>query len=236
MMRGLDFSSWQGMISTLTGLVVITFVMVVIRLLATQMVQQRRERENRQINERLRTLIAAYKVLGGSFTGVLTVDPAHLRDLRRRQAAAVSVSDGSQEAEEASLSSDRARRIRDAVEGALSDLILLGTEQQVRLATAVANDLAAGKTVHTDELVISLRNFIREVLDLEPVPAGLTIPRQGPSRTAGNAGSGKGKGSDDKGSQGGKGNGGGGMAMGGGFGAGLGSTLGSHRTEEDENR
>jgi hypothetical protein len=30
-------------------------------------VQQRRQRENRQINERLRTLIAAYKTLGGSF-------------------------------------------------------------------------------------------------------------------------------------------------------------------------
>jgi len=43
-------------------------------------VQQRRERENRQINERLRTLIAAYKTLGGSFTGDLSVDPAHLRD------------------------------------------------------------------------------------------------------------------------------------------------------------
>ena len=37
----------------------------------------------REINERLRTLIAAYRTLGGSFTGDLAVDPAHLRDLRR---------------------------------------------------------------------------------------------------------------------------------------------------------
>jgi hypothetical protein len=47
-----------------------------------QTIQQRRERMNRQINERLRTLIAAYRTLGGSFTGELTVDPTHLRELR----------------------------------------------------------------------------------------------------------------------------------------------------------
>ena len=35
----------------------------------------RRERMNRQINERLKTLISAYRTLGGSFTGQLTVDP-----------------------------------------------------------------------------------------------------------------------------------------------------------------
>lgn len=64
-MRNLDFSSWQSVITTMLGLVTITFVMVGIRLLVMQTMQQRRERENRQINERLRTLIAAYKTLGG---------------------------------------------------------------------------------------------------------------------------------------------------------------------------
>src|ERR1700755_383843 len=82
-MRGLDFSSWQTLLSTLLGLSVITLIGVGIRLLAMFTIQQRRERMNRQINERLRTLIAAYKTLGGSFTGNLTVDPTHLRDLRR---------------------------------------------------------------------------------------------------------------------------------------------------------
>ncbi len=82
-MRSLDFSSWSTLLSTLLGLAVITLLGVGIRLLVMQSVQQRRERENRQINERLRTLIAAYKTLGGSFTGNLAVDPAHLRDLRR---------------------------------------------------------------------------------------------------------------------------------------------------------
>jgi hypothetical protein len=70
----------------LLGLAVITLIGVGIRLIVTQTVQQRRERENRQINERLRTLIAAYKNLGGSFTGDLAVDPAHLRELQLRAA------------------------------------------------------------------------------------------------------------------------------------------------------
>jgi len=239
-MRGLDFSSWGGLLTTLLGMVVITFMMVAIRLLVTQMVQQRRERENRQINERLRTLIAAYKVLGGSFTGNLTVAPTHLRDLQLNQNATVSPPDENLETSGVISSSDRSRRIRDAVEGALSDLMLLGTEQQVRLAAAAANELVAGRIVHTAELVSSLRDFIREVLDLEPVPADLTIPRQGPSRTlGGNSGGGKGKGSDESSRKGGKGDGGaggGGMALGGGFGMGLGSAVGTHQEAEDENR
>src|SRR6201995_4869386 len=82
--RSLDFTSWQTLLSTLLGLSVITLIGVGLRLVAMQTIQQRRERENRQINERLRTLIAAYKTLGGSFTGNLAVDPTHLRDLRRR--------------------------------------------------------------------------------------------------------------------------------------------------------
>lgn len=47
------------MLSTLFGLAVITLIGVGIGLLAMQTIQVRRERENRQINERLRTLIAA---------------------------------------------------------------------------------------------------------------------------------------------------------------------------------
>jgi hypothetical protein len=74
-MRNIDFSSWNGMLSTLLGLVLVSLVAVGIRLVFMQTLQRRRERENRQINERLRTLIAAYKVLGGSFTGDLAVDP-----------------------------------------------------------------------------------------------------------------------------------------------------------------
>src|SRR4051795_8607820 len=100
-MRNLDFSSWQGLLSTLFGLAVITLIGVGIRLLVMQTIQQRRERDNRQINERLRTLIAAYKTLGGSFTGALSVDPVHLRDLM----------DVSPEPEDAPRSSDRSRRI-----------------------------------------------------------------------------------------------------------------------------
>src|ERR1700759_723955 len=103
-MRNLDFSSWQGVLVTLSGLALVTLIGVGIRLLMMFTVQGRRERMNRQINERLRTLIAAYKVLGGSFTGDLTVDPRHLRDLQG----------------EAEKGSERSRRIRDAVESALA--------------------------------------------------------------------------------------------------------------------
>lgn len=210
-MRNLDFTSWPALLSTLLGLSVITLIGVGIRLLAMQTIQQRRERENRQINERLRTLIAAYKILGGSFTGDLAVDPAHLRDLR---SDAGGVIEGS--ADRASRS-DRSRRIRDAVEAALSDIILLGTEEQVRLAAAAAAELAAGRPVETAALVVSLRDFIRQVLDLQPVPSELVIPKQGPSRTI-SAKAGK-EGDKSSAKQGGGGLGGGasGAGLGGGY-------------------
>lgn len=69
-LRGLDFTSWQSMLLTLIGLALFTLITIGIRLLMMFTVQQRRERMNRQINERLRALIAAYKILGGSFTGI----------------------------------------------------------------------------------------------------------------------------------------------------------------------
>jgi len=225
-MRGIDFSSWQGVLSTLAGLVLITLLGVGIRLLVMQTLQQRRERENRQINERLRTLMAAYKTLGGSFTGELGVDPTHLRDLRQR----------AHEEGIAEPGSDRARRIRDAVEAALSDILLLGTDEQVRLAARAASELAQGRAVHTHELVISLRDFVREALDLAPVPADLEIPRQGPTRPAGSAG-GSGKGRNEGEAKGGRtGGGGGGMGAGmGGLGVGAGAALGAgHAAGEDE--
>lgn len=213
-MRNLDFSSWQAMLSTLVGLAVITLIGVGIRLVFMQTLQQRRERENRQINERLRTLIAAYKTLGGSFTGALHVDPRHLRDLHQAPG----------EGDETlnlplSTGSDRARRIRDAVEAALSDIVLLGTDDQVRLAAHAANELAAGRAVPTAELVVSLRDFIREALDLAPIPASVAIPRQGPARPAAGGARGKAEAGDRAG---GKGGGGGGMGGMGGGGAGVG--------------
>jgi uncharacterized membrane protein YgcG len=219
-----DFSSWQGLLSTVLALVVFSLVVVGVRLLVMHTVQQRRERENRQINERLRTLIAAYKTLGGSFTGDLLVDPTHLRDLHLR---AVPDDDGAGRDEGSgpgatteSPGGERRRRVRDAVEAALSDVILLGTEDQVRLAATAAQDMAAGRPIATAELVVSLRTFIREVLGLDPAPAGLVIPRQGPTRTA--TGGGRNARGDGAGAR----SGGGGRAGGGGAGAGMGLGLG----------
>ena len=169
-MRGLDFTNWHSLLLTLLGLALVTLIGMGIRLVMMFTIQQRRERMNRQINERLKTLIAAYKVLGGSFTGDLTVDPTHKRDLSRRNASGGEA--GLDLSAETAAGSDRTRRIRDAVEACLADIILLGTEEQVRLAQQAARELVAGRPVRTHELVVSLRDFIRQALDLAPVPAG----------------------------------------------------------------
>ena len=219
MRSALDFSSWQALISTLLGLVLVSVVAVGVRLLVMQTVQQRRERENRQINERLKTLIAAYKTLGGSFTGELAVDPRHWRELRALPSDAAAAS-----------GSDRARRVRDAVEAALSDVILLGTDDQVRLATQAAGEMVAGRPVETAALVTSLRDFIRAVLELDAIPASLAIPKQGPLRSLGSRDKG---GAASGGGRGGAGAGGGGNGAGGGGVAGVGGGSSHHPAADD---
>jgi hypothetical protein len=137
-------------------------------------------------------------------------------------------------AQDEKKSSDRARRTRDAVEAALADIILLGTEEHCRLASQAAVDMAAGRPIHTAGLVVSLRNFIREALDLGPIPADVVIPLQGPTRTQG---SGRGKGDGDK--AGNKGGGRGGGVGGGGMGAagmGMGIEMGVAHTDNDHAR
>jgi hypothetical protein len=121
------------------------------------------------------------------------VDPSHRRDALPSEAdddAAALPRPGA----------ERRRRIRDAVEAALSDVLLLGTAEQVRLAAQAASDMAAGRKIETAALVLSLRDFIREVLDLAPVPAELAIPKQGPLRNpaAGARGGAGGSGSSRK--------------------------------------
>ncbi len=215
--------------STLLGLVLVSLVAVGIRLIVMQSVQQRRERQNRQINERLKRLIAAYKVLGGSFTGDLLVDPSHWRESRESRGRADAADATPDTADESGArleanGSDRRRRIRDAVEAALSDVILLGTETQVRLAVRAASDMVAGRSVEVAELVVSLRTFIRDVLDLEAIPTDWAVPKQGPVRGSGGAsarggrvggaaagGAGGGGGGGGRGAGGGQGGGGGGL-------------------------
>jgi heme exporter protein D len=223
-MRSYDFSTWQSLLTTLLGLAVVTLIMVGVRLIVMQTVQRRRERENRQINERLRTLIAAYKTLGGSFTGDLRVDPTHLRSLAARR-----LEDGD-DATPGPPGGERRRRIRDAVEAALSDVILLGTADQVRLAVQAATELVAGRQVETGELVIALRNYIRQALDLEPLPP-LEIPRQGPTRTAGSGGRGAPRGQAREGGRAGAGGQGGEAGPGG---AGLGGIALGRRSDPDQ--
>jgi hypothetical protein len=201
----------------LIGLALFALIGVGIRLLAMFTIQQRRERMNRQINERLRTLIAAYKTLGGSFTGNLTVDPTHLRDLRRSGEPVSEAMETRELTDGRTVRSDRTRRIRDAVEAALSDIILLGTEEHVRLAERAARELVAGRPVHMHDLVVSLRAFIREALDLDPIPSDLSIPMQGPARPSTSGGRNKNERGKEESRQGAGGKGGG---MGVGFGTG----------------
>jgi hypothetical protein len=61
----------------------------------------------------------------------------------------------------------------------------------VWLASQAANDMAAGRPIHTADLVISLRSFIRAALDLGPIPNDVTIPLQGPTRAIGGSNRGR---------------------------------------------
>ena len=244
-MRYFDFSSWQCILTSIGGLLLITMIGMGIRLLMMMTIQQRRERQNRQINERLRALVAAYKTLGGSFTGNLAVNPTHLRDLSRANIAtpAAPAPDSppleppSGEGAEPTVS-DRARQIRDAVEAALSDIILFGTEEQAALAAKAAQEMVAGRPVHVHELVVSLRAYIREALDLDPIPESLAIPNQGPARpSSGGRGGGRGEGGGAGGGGRGGGGMGGGMAMGGmGMGAGMGLGLGAGGHDDEDGK
>jgi len=94
----------------------------------------------------------------------------------------------------------------------------------VRMAAPAAQDTVAGQPVETAALVTSLRAFIREALDLEPIPDSLRVPNQGPTRPGGTAGGARKGGAESGASSKGGGGGGGGAGMGGlGMGAGLGA-------------
>ncbi|MEP7156881.1 MAG: preprotein translocase subunit YajC [Betaproteobacteria bacterium] len=53
---------------TLIASLTLTVVLLAIRVFVLQRIQQRRQRENRQETERLKSLVAAYRSLAGSFT------------------------------------------------------------------------------------------------------------------------------------------------------------------------
>ncbi len=104
------------------------------------------------------------------------------------------------------------------MEAALSDIVLLGTEEQVRLAVHAASEMVAGRRVEVKALVVSLRGFIHQALDLDPMPADLHLPDQGLLRLA--SGSARTGGANRAGGQQGQGGGGRG-GSGGGGGAGM---------------
>ncbi len=89
--QGPTRTSWLGILLSVLAIALFALIGVGIRVLMMLTIQQRQQRMNRQINERLRTLIAAYKTMGGSFTRALTVDPTHLRELNRNIACSCPV-------------------------------------------------------------------------------------------------------------------------------------------------
>ena len=83
---------------------------------------------------------------------------------------------------------------------------------------------------------MSLRDFIRQALDLDPIPPGLSIPPQGPARPGGGGGkAGKNEGARDDPRQGGGKTGNAGTGAGG-AGAGMGLGAGMALGDEAESR
>ena len=231
-MRLFDFSSWQSIGTTLLGLALFTLIGVGIRLMVMMTIQQRRERMNRQINERLRTLMAAYKVLGGSFTGDLTVDPRHLRDMRRaypsrarpRRRSTCRAKTRAKSRETANRTGRGGSAMRSRRRCPTSSC----SAPRIRCASPAApraNWPTGGRCMSTT-WSIALRDFIRQALDLDPVPDDVVIPLQGPTRPGGGGGKG---GGGDRGQGGGGGgavaDGGGGMGVAGGLGVAGGATI-----------
>lgn len=277
-MRFMDFSTWQTILASVLGLALFALIGVGVRVMMMLTIQQRQQRLNRQINERLRTLMAAYKVLGGAFTGKLTVDPRSRRQYVQRSEpgagappdASLTLAPSAQHASEVAQGTaavtegtgavlagqsvtrehvvvqdeaagaerpmsavviERHLQMRDAVEAALSDILLLGTEEHVRLAGKAAAEMAQGHVIHTAELVVSLRNYIREALDLEKIPPDAVIPAQGPTRISATPGRNRGEAGGDERARG--TGGGGGMGGGLGMGVGMGAGLGMGRRNTD---
>lgn len=62
----------------------------------------------------------------------------------------------------------KAKHVR-AFEQALSDIQLLGSKEQAEMAIAIGNQLASVGSADLDDLLRSLRDDLREELDLEPI-------------------------------------------------------------------
>lgn len=71
------------------------------------------------------------------------------------------------------------------IEEALADLMVFGSETQVRLAATAVAQLAGGQVPDCQPLVEDLRTELRSLLGLVPLPAGLDLPPSGPGRGVG---------------------------------------------------
>jgi len=65
---------------TLIASLLVAVILLGLRVFVMQRVQQKRQRENRQETERLRSLVAAYRSLAGSFSPAVHTDRAQLEE------------------------------------------------------------------------------------------------------------------------------------------------------------
>ncbi len=65
---------------TLIASLLVAVILLGLRVFVMQRVQQKRQRENRQETERLRSLVAAYRSLAGSFSSAVHTDRAQLEE------------------------------------------------------------------------------------------------------------------------------------------------------------
>ena len=65
----------------------------------------------------------------------------------------------------------------DALESAISDIQLLGTQQQSKLAAQFSIDMAEKGVAYMDDLLLDLRNELRKELNLDPLSAPSRVLR-----------------------------------------------------------
>lgn len=71
------------------------------------------------------------------------------------------------------------------IEEALSEVVLFGTLEQVRMAAALVPTLQQGQVPDLQPLIENLRAELRQLLTLEALPPDVLLPPSGPGRAVG---------------------------------------------------
>jgi uncharacterized membrane protein YgcG len=77
----MSFTNLGPLSTTLIASLLIALLLLAIRVFVMQRVQQRRQRENRQETERLKSLVAAYRALAGSFSPATVENATQMEEI-----------------------------------------------------------------------------------------------------------------------------------------------------------